>query len=310
MKNAIEVRGLTKIYKSKGKIFKAVDNINFDIKKREIFGLLGPNGAGKTTTINMILGVLSKDKGSVKILGKDFDQNKEELKNIMNVASAYHSLTTALSIMENLIVYARLYGVKNPKKRINHLLEQFKLTHLKDKQVSFLSSGEKTRLALCKALLNKPRILLLDECTVGLDPDIAEKTREYIQKYCKENKTTMIFTSHYMYEVEELCNRIAFMSRGKIVKIDTAHNLKKKIKKQIIELKIIKKHPEIKSILEKKGINILSAKSNNIIFEIDAKHNISELISFILKKGIKIQDIHIKKPTLSDVFINIARQEK
>ncbi len=310
MKYAIEVKGLVKSYKVKGKMFKAVDGISFNIKQGEIFGLLGPNGAGKTTTINMIIGVLTKDKGSIKILGKNFEENKEELKNLMNVSSAYHNLTDVLSVRENLIVYAKLYGVKDYKKRIEHLLEQFGITHLKDKQVQYLSSGERTRLALCKSLINKPKILLLDECTVGLDPDIAEKTREYIKNYCKENKSTIIFTSHYMYEVEELCNRIAFMGKGKIIKIDSAKNLKKMIKKQVIELTLLKKYPKLRKFLAEKGIDLLSAKANNVIFEISAKHNISELIADILKKGIKIKDIHIQKPTLSDIFIKISREEE
>lgn len=309
-RNAIEVRGLVKHYKSKGRVFKAVNGVSFSVQEGEIFGLLGPNGAGKTTTINMITGILKKDKGSIKILGKNFDENKEELKNLMNVSTAYHSLTSVLTIYENLKVYAKIYGVKNFNERIDELLNKFGLEDLKKKQVTYLSSGEKTRLALCKALINKPKILLLDECTVGLDPDMADKTRKYLKKYCKENKTTIIFTSHYMYEVEELCNRIAFLSKGKILMIDNSKGLKKMIKKQVIELTLSKKHDELKKILEEKGMNILFADSKDIIFEVDTDHNISELIALILKRGIKIDDIHIKKPTLSDIFIKISREEK
>jgi ABC-2 type transport system ATP-binding protein len=310
MKYAVEVRGLTKTYKSFRKKFKAVDNLSFNIKEGEIFGLLGPNGAGKTTTINMIIGILKKDGGKIKILGKDFDENKEELKNIMNVASAYHSLTFVLSVYENLKVYAKLYSVKDYKSKIDELLKEFGIEELKHKKISYLSSGEKTRVALCKALLNDPKILLLDECTVGLDPDISEKTRNYIKKYCSDNKITILFTSHYMFEVEELCDRIAFMSKGKIIKLDTAKNIKKMIKKEVIELNLLKDYPKVKEILKEKGLNIISYESNNLIFEINEKHNISEIIADILKNGIKIEDIHIKKPTLSDIFIKISRGER
>tara|TARA_Y100000310_G_C20667941_1_gene808649 strand:- start:901 stop:1827 length:927 start_codon:yes stop_codon:yes gene_type:complete len=308
MTKALEVKGLSKTYKNKGKKFEAVKGISFDIEEGEIFGFLGPNGAGKTTTINMIIGILKKDKGSIKVLGKEFEENKEEIKNMINVSSAYHNLTNVLSVRENLKVYARLYHVKNPEERINELLKQFELLELKDKHVSHLSSGEKTRVALCKALINNPKILLLDECTVGLDPDIAEKTRNYIKKYCEENKTTVLFTSHYMFEVEELCNRIAFIKKGKIIKTDTAKNLKNMIKTQIIELTIKEKKDKVKQLLKNKNLSLIK-EDPTIIFEIDAnEHNISKLIAEIIKNEIEIEDIHIKKPTLSDIFIKISRE--
>ena len=306
---ALEVIGLSKTYKNKGKKFEAVKGIDFSIEEGEIFGFLGPNGAGKTTTINMIIGILKKDKGSIKILGKEFDENKEEIKNIINVASAYHNLTDVLSVRENLNVYAKLYNVKNPGEKIDHLLKQFELTQLKNKAVSHLSSGEKTRVALCESLINDPKILLLDECTVGLDPDIAEKTRSYLKKYCKENKTTVLFTSHYMFEVEELCNRIAFIKKGKIIRTDTAKNLKNMIKTQIIELTIKEKKDKVTELLKTKNLNIIK-ENPTIIFEIDSnKHNVSKLIAEIIENEVEIEDMHIKKPSLSDIFIKISREE-
>src|SRR3989338_1471038 len=223
---AIEVKNLVKTFESKGKKFRAVNNVSFNVKKGEIFGLLGPNGAGKTTTLNILNGLLTKDSGTVKLLGYDLGDNWEYVRNKVNVATAYYSLSEVLTIAQNLKVYAKLYGVKNHATRIQDLLKTFELEDLANKKIVHLSSGERTRVALCKGFINNPEVLFLDECTVGLDPDIAEKTRMFIKDYQKQNATTIVFTSHYMYEVEELCRRIAFMDKGKLLKVDTADNFK------------------------------------------------------------------------------------
>ena len=308
--NYIEVSNLVKSFKEKGKIIKAVDDISFNVKKREIFGLLGPNGAGKSTTINILTGLLEKDSGVVKILGFEPENNWEFVKNNTNVATAYSWLSDVLTIRQNLRVYAKLYGVQNCKKRINELLELFELKDIADRKIIRLSTGENTRAVLCKGLINNPKVLFLDECTVGLDPDIADKTRTIIKNYQKENDCAILFTSHYMYEVEELCDRIAFMSGGNIISIDTSSNLKKLIKKHTVEIAVKKNIKLLKEFLKTEGIDIVLEKDNSIVFEVTTENDkMYKVISKIFHKGFMLSNLHVKGPTLDDIFIKIARQK-
>jgi len=226
----IEVKNLKKSY---GKT-KALRGISFEIKKGEIFGLLGPNGAGKSTTIDILIGLLAKDSGTVKILGK----NPDDVRQDFNVISSNAWLTGVLSVYENLKVYAMIYGVKNVDERINELLELFEIKNLRNRQYGSLSTGQLTRVHLCKGLINSPKVLLLDECTNGLDPYLAEKTRKVIKNLKKS--TTILFTSHNMFEVEQLCDRIAFINRGKLVWQGTAQKLKKIHRKRTLQDVFIK----------------------------------------------------------------------
>jgi len=289
----------------------AVDGISFKVRKGEIFGLLGANGAGKTTTINMLTGLLKKDSGSIEILGKDPDKDWEYVKNSMNVGTAYYPLSDVLTVRQNLKVYGKIYNVKRLNDKISGLLEQFEITGLKNRRVIHLSSGERTRVALCKALINNPQVLFLDECTVGLDPDIAEKTRRIIKDYQKQHNCTILFTSHYMYEVEQLCNRIAFMDKGRIISISTASKLKKMIKECTIEVTVKKDAGALKKFLEDKNVNIQFAKQNTLIFDVSFERDkIYKILNQIFSRGFLLDDLHIKKPTLDDIFIRFARGRK
>lgn len=308
--DCIEVYDLVKTFKEKGKEIVAVDGISFKVKKGEMFGLLGPNGAGKSTTINILTGLLEKDSGTVKILGFEPEKNWEFVKNNSNVATAYSWLSDVLTIKQNLRVYAKLYGIKNHEQKINELLELFELKNVADRKIIRLSSGENTRAVLCKGLINNPKVLFLDECTVGLDPDIADKTRDIIKNYQKENDATILFTSHYMYEVEELCDRIAFMSNGKIISIDTSSNLKKLIKKHTVEIAVKKDIKPLMEFLKTEGVEIIFAKDNSVLFEVTTEHDkMYKVISKIFHKGFMLSNLHVKGPTLDDVFIKIARQK-
>lgn len=306
--NYIQVSNLVKTFREKGKTIKAVDNISFSVRKGEIFGLLGPNGAGKSTTINILTGLLEKDSGTVRILGCEPEKNWEFVKNNSNVATAYSWLSDVLTVKQNLRVYAKLYGVKSHEQRINELLELFELKNVADRRIIRLSSGENTRAVLCKGLINNPKVLFLDECTVGLDPDIADKTRDIIKDYQKKNDCTILFTSHYMYEVEELCDRIAFMSNGKIISIDTSSNLKKLIKKHTVEIAVKKDIKLLKDFLKTEGVDIIFEKDNSIVFEVTTeKDKMYKVISKIFHKGFMLSNLHVKGPTLDDIFIKIAR---
>jgi|TARA_Y100000310_G_scaffold124950_2_gene123755 ABC-2 type transport system ATP-binding protein len=309
--NYIEINNLVKTFKEKGKTVTAVDDISFSVKKGEIFGLLGPNGAGKSTTINILTGLLEKDSGTVKILGREPEKSWEFVKNKTNVATAYSWMSDVLTIEQNLRVYAKIYGVKNYEKRINYLLDLFELKNIANRKIIRLSSGENTRAVLCKGLINSPKVLFLDECTVGLDPDIADKTRILIKNYQRDHDCSILFTSHYMYEVEQLCNRIAFMQHGKIVSIDTSKNLKKLIKKHTVEIAVKKDIKLLKDFLKTEGVDVIFAKNNTMIFEVSTENDkMYKVISKIFHRGFILSNLHIKGPTLDDIFIKISRQQK
>jgi len=223
--DVLEVENLIKVYGKNKNTVHALKGISFSVAEGEIFGILGPNGAGKSTTMNILIGLLSPTAGKVSIFGKNFFENEAELKQKMNIATAYADLAGSLSVYQNLRVFAKLYGVKNPKEKIDMLLDQFQIQDLKNKKIVELSAGQRTRVNLCKSLINDPELLLLDEPTASLDPAIAAHVREMLLDIQKKRKLTIIFTSHNMPEVEQMCNRVALLYRGEIYKIDTPKNL-------------------------------------------------------------------------------------
>lgn len=240
MKNAMEVENLKKTYEKREDATPALKGINFTVGEGEIFGILGPNGAGKSTTLNILIGLLTPTSGSVKVFGKNFFENEEEIKNKMNIATAYADLAQNLTVYQNLKVFAFLYGVKDYKNKIEGLLEQFQISELRNQRVDSLSAGQKTRVNLCKSLINDPEFLLLDEPTASLDPAIAAHVRNMLLEIQKQRKLTIIFTSHNMPEVEQMCNRVALLHKGEIYKIDTPKNLQEFLKVPNMEEVFIK----------------------------------------------------------------------
>ena len=213
MINSIEVINLSKKYKSKN----AVSNINFKIGENEIVGLLGPNGCGKTTTIGMILGLLKPSNGQVLINGKNIETNKISLLHRMNFISPYIELPKKLKVKQNLIVYGKLYNIQNLDERIDQLANNLRLKDLLDKITGELSSGQKNRVSLAKALINDPKVLLLDEPTASLDPETGDFVRTFLENYKKEKKISVLLASHNMEEVKRLCGSILMMKDGIIV---------------------------------------------------------------------------------------------
>jgi ABC-2 type transport system ATP-binding protein len=195
----------------------AVDGVSFDVGRNEILGLLGPNGAGKTTIINMILGVLEPTSGSIYVEELDARRNRRKALERMNFSAVYAPLPGNLTVAQNLRVFGLLYDVKDLRTRIDLLLDQFDLRQFKDVKCGVLSSGEQTRVGLAKAFLNRPTLLLLDEPTASLDPAAAQDVRRRICKYAADGGVGMLWTSHNMYEVEEVCHRVLFLSHGKIL---------------------------------------------------------------------------------------------
>mgnify|MGYP001273907828 FL=1 len=242
----IKVKNLTKIYGG----YIAVNGVNFQIEKNKTVGLLGPNGCGKTTSIGMILGLVTPSKGEILIENKNINSfSRDEILKRFNFASPYVELPKKLTVKQNLEIYGRLYGIKNFMERINDLSSDLDIKGFFKRKTGELSSGQKNRVSLAKSLINKPEILLLDEPTASLDPDIGDFVRSYIQEYKSKNKVTILLASHNMNEVERLCDSVIMMKKGKIVDEGTCAELIKKHGRNNLEdtfLKLARSQDEFK----------------------------------------------------------------
>jgi len=238
---SIEIKNLNKHYNN----IEAVKNINFTINKGSIVGLLGPNGCGKTTTIGMMLGLIKPSSGTVFINGQNIESEKNRTKILekMNFISPYVELPKKLTVEENLKVYGKMYGAKNLKDKISDLMKQLNLSEFKTRKTGELSSGQKNRVSLAKALINDPEILLLDEPTASLDPDVGDYIRTYIESFASKKGATILLASHNMNEVERLCNEVMMMKNGEIIDKGTCNDLIKKHGRKNLEetfLKIVR----------------------------------------------------------------------
>ena len=245
MQNSVIVENLSKNYFKK----EAVKEISFTINENEILGLLGPNGCGKTTTIAMMLGLLKPSNGRVVIHGLDIEKNRISLLHKMNFISPYIELPKKLSVKENLIVYGKLYGVKFISDRIKYLSEKLRLEEFINKKTGELSSGQKNRVSLAKALINEPSILFLDEPTASLDPETGDFVRSFIEKISKEKKMSILLASHNMDEVKRLCKNVLMMNNGVIIDKGAPEDLIKKHGKRNLEevfLKLNRDNHELK----------------------------------------------------------------
>ena len=237
----IEIKNLNKNYNN----ILAVKNISFKINKGSIVGLLGPNGCGKTTTIGMILGLIKPTSGTVFINGQNIENenNRTTILEKVNFISPYVELPKKLTVEENLKVYGKLYGVKNLKDKISDLMKQLNLLEFNKRKTGELSSGQKNRVSLAKALINEPEILLLDEPTASLDPDVGDFIRTYLEDFASKKNTTILLASHNMNEVERLCNEVLMMKNGKIIDKGTCNSLINKHGRKNLEetfLKIVR----------------------------------------------------------------------
>ena len=210
------VLAVEELCKSYGEL-RAVDRVSFSVRDREVVGLLGPNGAGKTTTINMVLGVLAPCSGHIRIAGVDLERERARALACTNFAAVYAALPGNLTVAQNLRVFGLIYGERGLGRRIDALLQEFDLERLRNTKCGVLSSGEQTRVALAKAMLNRPRLLLLDEPTASLDPSAAQLARVGIRELATRGDCGILWTSHNMYEVQEICDRVLFLSQGRIL---------------------------------------------------------------------------------------------
>ncbi len=297
----LKVNNLTKKFGPPTGGFTAVDNISFELKEGEILGMLGPNGAGKTTTIQMLLGVLTPTKGEVYYFGKNLTSNREEILEKVNFSSTYTQLPWLLTVEENLSFISYLYDIEKRKQRINKIVEIFRLKKLLKEQMKDLSSGQVTRVNLAKAFINYPKILLLDEPTASLDPETANYIRNFLINEREKFNISIIWTSHNMAEVEEVCDRVIFINKGKIIADNTPEKLAKTIEICHVELNIPDGLKRTIEICQNQKV-VYKLAGRNIVVDLKEKE-IPEFLRSLMDKGVNYDQISIDKPTLEDYFL-------
>lgn len=301
--SVLKVTNLSKTYGN----FTAVDAVSFSVPRGKIVGFLGPNGAGKTTTIQVLLGITLPNGGSIEYFGRDFAREREACLQRINTTSAFNTLMGRISVWENLFVFAELYQVPNARAKIKQLLGELEAIDLASRLYKDLSSGQKTRINIVKALLNDPEILLMDEPTASLDPDIADKTLTLIENLRRERNISILYTSHNMNEITRICDEVIFLDHGKIVAHDTPQNLTKRISHATLCVVFDKKTEALDTLLREKGVSYSYPEHATV--EVQATEQaIPGLLFDMSKTGIWIEDIEIRKPTLEDVFLQIARK--
>ncbi len=304
-KSLVNVEGLTKAYGPS----LAVDHISFDIAEGEILGVLGPNGAGKSTTIQMLLGLTEADAGNITYFGKNFYTHREFCLARMNFCSAYAQLQAKMTVYQNLRIYAGLYEVKDWKTRIDELLQLLEIDEYKDSVFWKLSSGQQTRAILAKSLLNRPQLLLMDEPTASLDPEIVNKVIDLIKKLQKQENTTVLFTSHNMEEVARLCDRVMFLAKGKIVANDTPLELTKKVGFTKLAVAFEGTKKIVDQYLTKNDYHFNFV--NNYLVEISLiEQDIPKVLFGLKEKDVWVTNISIEKPSLEDVFLSISEKQR
>jgi len=305
--DAIEIQGVSKKFREKGRDFWALRDVSFSVKKGEIFGLLGPNGAGKTTLLNIVIKLVSPDSGKIKILGKDAEKDSKYLDTI-NFVSGDTKFAWVLSSQDVMNFYSIAYKIPKEKrqKRIKNLLEFFGIYDIRNKRFGDLSTGQRMRLIFAKAMLNRPEVLLLDEPTLGLDPAIAIRVRGEIKRVNRKFGTTIILTSHHMNEVEQLSDRIAFIYKGEIVDMGRVEKVKLK-RFGTYEVSIKVKKVLDRGFLKKQGFQVSGSILRRRLLIGDS---ISNVLSMLQKRGYELIDVETKKPTLEDYFVKILKGEE
>ncbi|MBI2355767.1 MAG: ABC transporter ATP-binding protein [Candidatus Doudnabacteria bacterium] len=305
MNYILEVKNLTKKF---GR-FTAVDNISFELKEGEILGLLGPNGAGKTTTLQMLLGLTTATSGSVSYFGRDFHKHRSEILEQLNFSSAYTKLPWLLTVKQNLNFISYLYRIDDRKSRIDKIVKTFQLEALLNKEVRHLSAGQTTRLNIAKALINFPKVLLLDEPTASLDPEVAAYIREFLANERKQFQISIIITSHNMAEVEELCDRVVFINRGRIIADDTPENLAKTIEISHVRLLVVTAiQPRLFEYCKANGLTY-TQDGRYVIIDIKERE-IPAFLKNLSESGISYDEISIERPSLEDFFLEKAKGGK
>lgn len=311
--SVLKVKNLTKTYTSgfwpftKNQAYTAVNNISFELNKGEILGFLGPNGAGKTTTIQMLLGNLTPTHGSINYFHVDFVHHRVSSLKKIGYASGYDKLPSRLTLVENLDVVGRVYDMPADRRQqqIETLLTFFSIWHLRDRQTGSLSAGQATRVMLVKAFMANPEIVLLDEPTASLDPDVAHEVRQFILAQSKERNVSLLITSHNMDEVTELCDRVIVLKNGTIIADATPENLAQSIAKIQVHLVITHEFEQALVYLQEARL-VYTVEKNQISIQVD-EHEIAHLLNKLSERKVIYSHISIDKPTLEDYFLSIAK---
>lgn len=300
----LRVKDLTKRFGD----FVAVGGISFDLREGEILGLLGTNGAGKTTTIQMLLSLMSPTSGSIEYFGQELESNRSEILQKISFASTYVHMPSRLTVLENLDVYGGLYGLPRTLRheRIEKYLKFFGMWNLRDREAGVLSAGQMTRVILAKAFLHEPSIVLLDEPTASLDPDIAHDVRDFVLERQREHGVSMLFTSHNMDEVSAVCDRVLVMRKGSIIADNTPDELAATVSTAQVMLVIIGGKEILEAYCAERGLIIVWEKHQAIIAVDEQK--IPELLTECVHRGVIYSSIAIDKPTLEDYFLRVAQQ--
>jgi ABC-2 type transport system ATP-binding protein len=302
----IRTESLTKIFNSH---LVAVDHVNFDVKRGEIFGFLGPNGAGKTTTINMLITILKPTEGKASVLGFDIAKQDNDVRNVIGVVPQEYTADEDLTGLENIFLCADLYGIPRrvAKERALDLLKLVELTDFKDKRVQTFSGGMRRRLELACGLINRPKILFLDEPTLGLDVQTRTATWSYIRKLKKEYGMTLFMTTHYLEEADSLCDRVAIIDHGKIVVVGTPEELKHGLGGDIITIGI-KENDDVADLIAKVE-HVKEVKKENGSYRIKAEYGevtAPLIIEALRKKGYNVTKLSLTEPTLNEVYLEFT----
>jgi ABC-2 type transport system ATP-binding protein len=303
----LTVTELTKVYRGR-KPVTAVDHLTFELGKGEILGLLGPNGAGKTTTIQMLLSTLKPTTGQIEYFGKSLAQDRESILALVGYASAYSKLPLHLAIEENLDVFGRLYGMPAHarKERTNELLTRFGVWDLRRRTMAGLSAGQTTRVMLAKAFLARPRIALLDEPTASLDPDIAHEVRDFVRAQRDEAGVSILYTSHNMAEVAEVCDRVLFLNSGEIAAVGTPEELAASAASTRMRFTVEQGLDDLIRSAEAWSLAV-TVERQSVEVEID-EHHIAAFLHELARQAVTYTHISLVKPTLEDYFLMLAKR--
>ncbi len=316
--NRVKITNLTKTFPAtrswlrtiKTPAFTAVNAISFSIAEGENVGLLGPNGAGKTTTIQMLLGTLTTTSGDINYFGKNFFSHRSDILQHVGFASTYVQLPRRLTVAQNLHIYGRLYGMNHAVRaeQIKKYLKEFDMWDLRDKQTGLLSAGQIARITLIKAFLARPKVVLLDEPTAALDPDIATQVRAFILQQQKQYGVSFLFTSHNMSEVTEVCDRVLVLRRGEIVANNTPEQLAASVANARVELMV---GDGLKRTVAYAQKNKLPHNVHGRLIDIEVDEDkLAQLLQGLAHAGVHYTSIAIKKPKLEDYFLHMSKQER
>lgn len=313
MKYAIEVKGLTKTFVSgwlRRRRKEALRGVNLNVPEGGFWGLLGPNGAGKTTLLSILSNLLTAEEGDVRVMGRDIRSEAVEICKRINLSSGHANFLWSLTVKENLRYYAMLYGLSGARsvKRVEHLLELFDLSEFARVRFDELSTGTKQKLALAKALVNEPQLLLLDEPTVGLDPDVARRIRESIRGLHQEKGTTILMTTHNMREAETLCEQVAFITDGTIRACGAPHQLKREMHlADTIRIEFRGRLP-VRRLKEMNGVYDLQKGESSCKIQVDDHlERLPQILDFLIARQIFIHNIQTEESDLEDLFIAFAK---